>query len=531
MNYPKDTIRYSQTPPVDAPRISVDPEIVHCVTNGTIYRWNRTLKLWTSETVAEEDTNFLIPFNDQIPFDKAFQYMQISAVNGPIEFSVDNANRIPGAVTLVRVLSDGVNEPTFSGITEITSSTGYDNRENILNHLCFFHDGVRYMVNIFQDKNAVASDIVSPQLNTLVVANSVRDRIVLTFNESLDVGSVPDESDFTVSNHVVNNVTVQGNTVHVFVSSLFTYQEAITVSYLPGANPIQDTTGNHVDAISSQAVTNNIAAPDAVAPVLQTATVENANPNKIILTYNEDLLTSPLPATSDFSVSGGKTVSSVSIVGPVVTLTVDSNYSAGNTITVSYTGGTNKIKDLSGNLAANLSSQAVTNNVAATAQIVAWENLVNATDSGGFINYQSSVSGGRGTVSIDPAVNFEVYAQLTSLCPATVLMLDKDSANAYVWGGTQSFEAGVYYFGSGANYATNGTSYTEFDAAFALPTFVKLRKSGNDIILSRCATENGSYTDVHTFTGALVGLSVLYIHVLFAANSAGDKIQVKYKIG
>lgn len=510
-----------------------EPTVLIHNRTSAMYKWNAIKNRWdhtSGNSVVEETSPTAITFNDLVPFDKSYQHTETHAVSSDIEFAPSAVNRKAGAVTMIRLLADGVSNITFSSIREINTSAGYDNREDILNYLVFFYDGFRYFVNIFQEIGAVAADIVAPALQSAVISNSIRNKVVLTFNEALNTGSVPATSDFSISGKTISSVTVVGSTVNVFTSSDFAYGESVNISYIPGVNPIQDSSINDASTFSS-AVTNDIAAPDSVAPLIQAAVVNNSTKDKILLSYDDDFNPAIVPATTDFTVSGGKTVTLVEIVDNTVTLTVNSDYAVGNVITVSYAPGTNKLQDFSGNFSAALSSQAVTNNIAASAQVVIWENLVNATDSGGFINYQATNSGGRGTVSIDPTIQFEVYAQFTSLCPATVMMLDKDAINAYVWGGTQVFEAGCYYYGAGANYAVNGTAFTEFDGAFPLPSFLKLRKSGNDIILSKSATENGTYTDVHTFTGALTGLSVLYIHVLFAANGPGDKIQVKYKIG
>lgn len=125
---------------------------------------------------------------------------------------------------------------------------------------------------------------------------------------------------------------------------------------------------NALEGTSAAAGTPSIsveypAVSDITAPTISSITVENAQPTKIVITYSESLLASPLPATGDFSVSGGKTVSSIGIVGAVLTITVNSAYLTGATITASYVPGTNKIKDAAGNLAAAFTTRAVTNNI------------------------------------------------------------------------------------------------------------------------------------------------------------------------
>ena len=101
--------------------------------------------------------------------------------------------------------------------------------------------------------------------------------------------------------------------------------------------------------------------PDVVAPTLVSATVQNANPSNIVLTYSEPLTVLPLPAFTDFALNLSKTVTAISIVGSVVTLTVNAPYVSGNMPTLSYTSGVNKIKDLAGNNATNLVNQVITN--------------------------------------------------------------------------------------------------------------------------------------------------------------------------
>jgi hypothetical protein len=102
---------------------------------------------------------------------------------------------------------------------------------------------------------------------------------------------------------------------------------------------------------------------DTLPPLISSITVENAHPNQVVFTYNERLNATSIPAPGDFAFSGGKTATAVSIALNVVTVTLDGSYDFTSTITASYTPGANKIKDLSGNLAASLSSHAVVNNI------------------------------------------------------------------------------------------------------------------------------------------------------------------------
>ena len=106
-------------------------------------------------------------------------------------------------------------------------------------------------------------------------------------------------------------------------------------------------------------------AADTTGPFLITpggVSISADQPSVIVLTYNETLLSSSVPSTSAYTVTGGKTVSSVSIVADQVFVTVSPAFSGGNTATISYaapaTGGA--VQDVSGNKAGSLSPQSFT---------------------------------------------------------------------------------------------------------------------------------------------------------------------------
>lgn len=104
---------------------------------------------------------------------------------------------------------------------------------------------------------------------------------------------------------------------------------------------------------------------DTVAPTFSSAQVANGAPAVIVMTFNETL-GAFTPAASAFTVSGGKTVNSVSRSGATVSLTVDSAYVNGDVITVQYAKpGSNMLQDASGNQVASFGPSSVTNNILA----------------------------------------------------------------------------------------------------------------------------------------------------------------------
>lgn len=104
------------------------------------------------------------------------------------------------------------------------------------------------------------------------------------------------------------------------------------------------------------------ATADGLAPGLDSVVVDG---DMLTLFYDEALDISSAPANSDYSVnvnSSNNAVSSLTISGSQVILTLSSVTQPGDNVDLSYTPGTNKIRDNVGNLASSLSNQAVTNN-------------------------------------------------------------------------------------------------------------------------------------------------------------------------
>ena len=123
------------------------------------------------------------------------------------------------------------------------------------------------------------------------------------------------------------------------------YLDTVTVDYTAGT--VQAADGGVLASFTNQAVTNNVG--DVTAPVLQTATVENAAPADIVLTYDESLDEASVPATTDFTIggtdAGGRTVTNVAVSETTVILTMSAAIVETNVITISYTAGANPIRD------------------------------------------------------------------------------------------------------------------------------------------------------------------------------------------
>ena len=128
---------------------------------------------------------------------------------------------------------------------------------------------------------------------------------------------------------------------------------------------IRDTSDNNAELDHDGLAANADHKVDGVKPALASTGGAVVNGTTLTLTYDEPLDGSSKPDAGDYTVSGGdraRTVTRVSISGSTVTLTLSVGVEHEETgILVSYTPGTNKIRDMPGNEAEGLSRESVTN--------------------------------------------------------------------------------------------------------------------------------------------------------------------------
>jgi uncharacterized repeat protein (TIGR02059 family) len=216
----------------------------------------------------------------------------------------------------------------------------------------------------------VTNNVLSiiPSYVSSIVANATPKVVEMTYSLPL-ANVVPSTSAFTVmvnsAKRTVSSVAISGNTVLLTLSSAIVYGDVITVSYTkPSSNPLQSTAGGRAASISTKSVTNNVLTS---APVYVSSVIQNATPNILEITYS-GTLANVVPAASSFSVvvsASSRSVTSVTISGTNVLLTLSSNVAAGNTVTVAYTRpSTNPLQSETGALASSITAQPVTNNIA-----------------------------------------------------------------------------------------------------------------------------------------------------------------------
>ena len=116
-------------------------------------------------------------------------------------------------------------------------------------------------ITIIDDESDGVTDRTPPAITGATVTGST---LVLTYDEALDGASVPALGAFAVtaagSAITVNGVSITGSTVTLTLATAVEANQAVTLAYTPGTNPIQDAAGNDAAPLSGQPVTNNTSA-------------------------------------------------------------------------------------------------------------------------------------------------------------------------------------------------------------------------------------------------------------------------------
>jgi hypothetical protein len=202
-----------------------------------------------------------------IPFDNPVTYIPPKTVTGAVAFTKYTTNAQAGYGAIIEVIADGVNVPDLSAFYSIGSGT-YDNTAGVVNLLTFLYTGNRYCVCI----NPVSGtgggggggDTTPPSAISVSVENAEPNKVLIAYGETLDSGSVPATSAYTVtvngSPRTVSAVNIIGANVKVtFGGAAILSTDSVTLDYVvPGSNPIQDVAGNDAAALTGVSVSNNV---------------------------------------------------------------------------------------------------------------------------------------------------------------------------------------------------------------------------------------------------------------------------------
>lgn len=264
-------------------------------------------------------------------------------------------------------------------------------------------------------KFTVTNDTTKPSIVTLTPANGAVDVPVagahfeLLFNEPIQIGNFDGVK--------LKRVTGTGNSPVATTVSIDTTNNrkllidatgamAVAVNYYVEIAPdvVLDLAGNNFNGIlNTYQWTFKTSSSATGAPTV--SKVELIGSTKIAITYNENLDTStattPAPANYYVTVNGSsRAVTTVSISGKVVTLTLQGSVSYTQAVKISYSPGATPVKDLTGTQAASFSNLSVTNVI----------------DSDGPTKLSGSIDGNMITLTLDEdlaTVSTYAYTQFT----------------------------------------------------------------------------------------------------------------------
>lgn len=211
---------------------------------------------------------------------------------------------------------------------------------------------------------------------TLLSGSVTGNLITLIFSEELQDLSTYAYRQFSVkvasSTRSISTVTGSSNVVLITLTGNdVTAAQTVTVSYSKGSYPLYDLSDNALASFSNYQILNGI---DTTAPVLKNASLAG---DTITLTYNESLSTSNKPSITAYTVlvdGASRAVTSVTITGYEVKLTLASAASTGQTVKVSYTRKDPYLTDTAGNPAesfANVDASGTTSSTIAVTGAIA----------------------------------------------------------------------------------------------------------------------------------------------------------------
>ncbi|MGI4849327.1 MAG: fibronectin type III domain-containing protein [Janthinobacterium lividum] len=242
-----------------------------------------------------------------------------------------------------------------------------------------------------------------------------------------------------------------------------------------------------------------------VAPTVSSASVANSAPSALALAMSATMDAAYVLAASAFTVTG-HTVSAVAISGSTITLTVSAPFVAGEAArTVSYVQpGTNNARSSAGNLLANFSSIAITNNVIAAPGQVTGLTAGTATNNSQPLSW-SMPSGGAPSdyiveYKLSSAGSFTTFADGTSAAlSATVTGLSPSTSYDYRVSATNA---------GGTGAASTVVTVTTAAAATAPGTMAAptaTASDGNASVTMTAPSDGGSPITGYTVTSAPAG--------------------------
>ncbi|CAI6087571.1 Ig-like domain-containing protein [Cohnella sp. JJ-181] len=385
----------------------------------------------------------------------------------------------------------------------------------------------------------IGTDTTAPGVSSATMDSAAI--VLLTYNEALDEASIPYASNYYVTvNDVprqVNAISVKGAQVRLTLQSGVTVGQSVKVSYTLGAVTLKDLSGNAAAAFNATNVANTA---DTTLPRPSSGMVSGSI---VTLTFNKTLASVSSSAASQFIVKVNGTaqsIASISSSGANVTFALYSTITGSQSVSVSYSPGSYKLTDLSGNETAAFSDFYLQN-----ANDTTPPSLTGATVTGNSVVL--SYNEGLLTSSVPPKSSFSVLvggsaAEITgvavnnntvTLTLASTVMPNQTVTVTYIPGSTPIKDLA-------GNAASLFTGYSITAGSTAAAVLTSLTVSGSALTIQYSAVLNPStvpyiaqYT-VKNSDGGLYGISNVSVSgsqvilTLTAPVASGKAVIVSY---
>jgi hypothetical protein len=225
-----------------------------------------------------------------IPFDNPVTAIPQKTITGATTFTKSTTGAQAGYCAIIRVVANGSNVPDLSAFKSIGTGT-WDNTNGVVNQLWFVYDGTEYCVAITHPGTIVGGggggDTTPPSTTSVTVENAEPNKVLIAYGETLDSGSVPATSAYTVkvngTTRTTSAVSITGANVKVtFGGAAVVSTDSITLDYVvPGTGPIQDAAGNDAAALTAVTVGNNVSPAATLADLTLTTNDGYTNTSQV----------------------------------------------------------------------------------------------------------------------------------------------------------------------------------------------------------------------------------------------------------
>jgi hypothetical protein len=191
-------------------------------------------------------------FATALPFTSPQATLAQHTVAAPIAFTLNTAGAVAGYETMVRLVANGVNTPTFSSVFKNVAGA-YDNRAGIVNYLSFKLISTTEVVYTVAQEY-VAPPVVVPGAPVLLLSEGAGSNVItLVYDQTLDALSIPATSAFTLSTGTVSSIAITGHEVRITTAAATAPGVALTYTQ-PGTNRLQNSSGLLAPAFTARTI-------------------------------------------------------------------------------------------------------------------------------------------------------------------------------------------------------------------------------------------------------------------------------------